>query len=263
MTILFLLCQYGVRSVDWCWGGITKRDQKNDGVCILSQGTVNRVWTVFCIFIPWWLFVSSMVYIMTAGCISQKTEVTAQVSSLTVVVLLCAPHNLSGHTACQLTPWGDRMWVREPSDAAELLTYCRCLLAHITVWMMLGGPQVYSFYTTATIALVKLCLYVTNWQRDNVTWHTTKYGDPFSEFVLCKIAYTQQWTHKHRKHTPGAVGSHLCCGTRGAVGGSVPCSRAPQSWYWGWRERCTFTPPTYNHLCKHIVMWGGNRCNIV
>ncbi len=201
MTILFLLCQYGVRSVDWCWGGHNKRDQKKDGVCILSQGTVNRVWTVFCIFIPWWLFVSSMVYIMTAGCISQKTEVTAQVSSLTVVVLLCAPHNLSGHTACQLTPWGDRMWVREPSDAAELLTYCRCLLAHVTVWMMLGGPQVYSFYTTATIALVKLCLYVTNWQRDNVTWHTTKYGDPFSEFVLCKIAYTQQWTHKHRKHT--------------------------------------------------------------
>ncbi len=26
----------------------------------------------------------------------------------------------------------------------------------------------------------------------------------------------------------------------------VPCSRAPQSWYWRWRERCTFTPPTYN-----------------
>ncbi len=31
-------------------------------------------------------------------------------------------------------------------------------------------------------------------------------------------------------HTPGAVGSQ-CCGTRGAVGGSVPCSRvSPQSW---------------------------------
>ncbi len=29
-------------------------------------------------------------------------------------------------------------------------------------------------------------------------------------------------------HTPGAVGSHLCCGARGAVGGSVPCSRAPR-----------------------------------
>ncbi len=38
-----------------------------------------------------------------------------------------------------------------------------------------------------------------------------------------------------------------CCGARGAVGGSMPCSRvSPQSWYWGWRERWTFTPPTYN-----------------
>ncbi len=34
-----------------------------------------------------------------------------------------------------------------------------------------------------------------------------------------------------------------------AVGGSVPCSRAPQSWYWRWRERCTFTPPT-NSSCQ-------------
>ncbi len=33
-------------------------------------------------------------------------------------------------------------------------------------------------------------------------------------------------------HTPGAVGSLLCCGAWGAVGGSVPCSRfLPQSWY--------------------------------
>ncbi len=56
-----------------------------------------------------------------------------------------------------------------------------------------------------------------------------------------RCTHTQQWTH-----TPGAVGtgSHLCCGARGAVGGLVPCSRAPQSWYWGWRERCIFTPPT-------------------
>ncbi len=83
-----------------------------------------------------------------------------------------------------------------------------------------------------------------------MTWHTTKYGDLYSEFVLCIYpilsAHTQQWTHTHHEHTPGAVGSHLCCGARGAVGGSVSCSRAPQSWYWGWRECCTFTPPTYN-----------------
>ncbi len=54
-------------------------------------------------------------------------------------------------------------------------------------------------------------------------------------------------THTHSsEHTPGAVGSQ-CCGARGAVGGSVPCSRvSPQSWYWRWRECWLFTPPTYN-----------------
>ncbi len=54
-----------------------------------------------------------------------------------------------------------------------------------------------------------------------VTWYTAKYGDPYSEY-------------------------DLCCGGRGAVGGSTPCSRAPQSWYLGWRECYTFTPHTYN-----------------
>ncbi len=49
--------------------------------------------------------------------------------------------------------------------------------------------------------------------------------------------------HLHSsEHTPGAVGSQ-CCGARGAVGGLVPCSRAPQSWYWRWRECLLFTPP--------------------
>ncbi len=60
-------------------------------------------------------------------------------------------------------------------------------------------------------------------------------------------AFNPSKVHTHSsEHTHGAVGSELCCGARGAVGGSMPCSRAPQSWYWGWRERCTFTPPTYN-----------------
>ncbi len=60
-----------------------------------------------------------------------------------------------------------------------------------------------------------------------------------------KCTHTHSSEHTHT-HTPGAVGSHLCCGAQGAVGGSVPCSRAPQSLYWGWRECCTFTLPTYN-----------------
>ncbi len=45
------------------------------------------------------------------------------------------------------------------------------------------------------------------------------------------------------------MGRPLCYTARGAVGGSVSCSRvSPQSWYWGWSERWTFTPPTYLRL---------------
>ncbi len=52
-----------------------------------------------------------------------------------------------------------------------------------------------------------------------------------SAFDPSKV-HTHSSEHTHREHTPGAVGSHLCCGARGAVGGSVPCSRvSPQSWY--------------------------------
>ncbi len=61
---------------------------------------------------------------------------------------------------------------------------------------------------------------------------------------ICALYLTYlRWTH-----TLGAVGSHLCCGARG-VGSSVSCSRAPQSRYWGWRERWIFTPPT-NNSCR-------------
>ncbi len=60
---------------------------------------------------------------------------------------------------------------------------------------------------------------------------------------LCS-AFNTSKVHTHSSEpTPGAVGSFLCCGARGAVGDSVPCSRvSPQSWYWGWRERWLFTP---------------------
>ncbi len=39
-----------------------------------------------------------------------------------------------------------------------------------------------------------------------VTWHTTKNGDPYSEFVLCNYpilsAHTQQWTHTRSSGQP-------------------------------------------------------------
>ncbi len=52
-------------------------------------------------------------------------------------------------------------------------------------------------------------------------------------------AHTQQWTHTHTQSS----GQPFMLPCRGAVGGSVPCSRAPKSWYWGWRKCWTFTPP--------------------
>ncbi len=53
-------------------------------------------------------------------------------------------------------------------------------------------------------------------------------------------AHSQQWTHTRSSGQP-------FCGARGAVGGSVPCSRVlPQSWYWRWREHLLFTAPTDN-----------------
>ncbi len=81
----------------------------------------------------------------------------------------------------------------------------------------------------------------------DVTWpstmtHTLNSGSAFNP---SKVHTQWTHTHTHREHTPAAVGSQ-CFGARGAVGGSVPCSRAPQSWYWRWRDCCTLTPPTNN-----------------
>ncbi len=79
---------------------------------------------------------------------------------------------------------------------------------------------------------------------------------------LSEVTYSQVWwpilriralhlpiqvhKHRHHEHTHGAMGSHLSCGARGGVGGSVSCPRAPQSWYWGWRESAVHSlpPPT-------------------
>ncbi len=47
----------------------------------------------------------------------------------------------------------------------------------------------------------------------------------------------------HCEHTPGAVGSHLCCGARGAVGGLVPCSRAPRRIIEGEESAVHLLPP--------------------
>ncbi len=61
-----------------------------------------------------------------------------------------------------------------------------------------------------------------------------------SAFNPSKCTLTAVNTHTRSSGQP-------YCGARGAVGGSVPCSRvSPQSWYWRWREHLLFTPPSDN-----------------
>ncbi len=100
----------------------------------------------------------------------------------------------------------------------------------------------------------------TEWTDSNKTywkwkWHLAKYGDPYSEFVLCILpiqsAHTQHWTHTPWTHThthTRSSGQPSMLRRRGVVVGSVPCSRTPRSWYWRWRKLCTFTPPPTQFL---------------
>ncbi len=57
---------------------------------------------------------------------------------------------------------------------------------------------------------------------------------------------THTAVNKHTMNTHpeqwAAMQQHLCCSAQGAVEGSVPCSRATQSWYWRWRALYIYYP---------------------
>ncbi len=74
-----------------------------------------------------------------------------------------------------------------------------------------------------------------------------------------------KWTHTRSSGQP-------CYSARGAVGGSVPCSRTPQSWYWRWilppptipagpeirTHNLPVTSPTrypLGHDCPLLILW--------
>ncbi len=87
-------------------------------------------------------------------------------------------------------------------------------------------------------------------KKVNVTRHMAKYGDPYSEFMLCIKPIQSSHTHTHtHTHTPGAVFSHLCCGTQGTVGGSVSCSRAPRRGIEGAESTEYSLPPPPPRIC--------------
>ncbi len=59
-----------------------------------------------------------------------------------------------------------------------------------------------------------------------------------------KCTHTQLWTHTPWTQTRSS-GQAFMLRHPGSSWGPVPCSRAPQSWYRGWRVRCAFTTPPH------------------
>ncbi len=60
----------------------------------------------------------------------------------------------------------------------------------------------------------------------------------YREYITSSEMYSLHLTHPKWTHTQSS--GQPCYSARGAVGGSVPCSRTPQSWYW----RRILPPPT-------------------
>ncbi len=65
-------------------------------------------------------------------------------------------------------------------------------------------------------------------------------------FIRPRLPFSLHLTHPKCIHTHSS--GQPCYGARGAVGGSVPCSRAPQSGYWRWRECWLVTSPNLEFL---------------
>ncbi len=74
--------------------------------------------------------------------------------------------------------------------------------------------------------------------------HTQNLTHPSAHTHSSEHTHTHTHTHTHMRthtYTHGSV-DRQCCGARGAVGGSVTCSKvSPQSWYWRWRGHSLFT----------------------
>ncbi len=104
------------------------------------------------------------------------------------------------------------------------------------MWIYIYIRQ-YNFFQSLTI----ICMWQ-KWQRD-VTFGQVWW--PILRICALQLihAHTQQWTHTHREHTPGEVGSY---GAWGAVGGSVPCSRAPRRGNESGERALYIHFPTYN-----------------
>ncbi len=75
------------------------------------------------------------------------------------------------------------------------------------------------------------------WRRRRFFYlsHTRLYREYITSSEMYSLHLTHpKWTHTRSRGQP-------CYSARGAVGGSVPCSRTPQSWYWRRRESAGYS----------------------
>ncbi len=82
-----------------------------------------------------------------------------------------------------------------------------------------------------------------NWKGKDVWWPIL--GISALHLTYSKCTHTAVNTHTHTPWTH-TWGRHLCFGTRGAVGGSVPCSMAPRRGIEDGESAGHSLPPTYN-----------------
>ncbi len=106
------------------------------------------------------------------------------------------------------------------------------------------------YYIWCLMILQKIIL-IWKWKWHDVTYSQVWWpilGIRALHLTHPKCTHTAVNTHTHTHiHIPWthtrSSGQLFMLRRPGSSWGFVPCSRAPQSWYWGWRERCTFTPP--------------------
>ncbi len=101
------------------------------------------------------------------------------------------------------------------------------LVNHFQLWFPIWGVQANRLMAEVWLIIIIIIFYLS---------HTRLYR----EYITSSEMYSLHLTHSKWTHTQSS--GQPCYSARGAVGGSVPCSRTPQSWYWRRRERWLLLP---------------------
>ncbi len=107
-----------------------------------------------------------------------------------------------------------------------------------TLWVVRDISSSISYY----FSVHSLVSFYLKWKWHDIRPSTRNSCSAFNH----SSAHTQrEHTHTHTMNTHRSWQPFMLQ-RPGAVGGSVSCSRAPQSWYWGWRESASYSlpPPT-------------------